>query len=612
MNSPGPSLNSYNYYVPRSALPLGHEQSGSILILFLLILAPLVLLAGIAVNRAYSRFASVEIQVAVDLAAISAASTLCSSKACYQDSQEAALRTLASYEFLEAENLQTRFDGQPSNRTLYDSGKFRVTVERGRWWPRGLPSTANTDAVFESFDRLEGVPWSDEHPGIPVFLAANAVRVSVLRKQVGRFFGLSGSSSYELLGTAVATGGDVDRIMAAPFALPACALLDPRGEFSARANCTYRRYFARADRYCSAANDNDDCGVLPNMDWDWAPDGSCIRYWGDHPNEQLYCPVSESCKPGDCHSAGGDYWQLYPEWSPDSIGSNTCAGMLHLRFAQLTDAYGVIGVPSASGVPPIEASIRDTILRSPTGLVPASIGDEFRILASGFVERDTHQVLQDLIASNALIEGSPEGGATAWFFSYHGWRLPKDDGSCGCKDAHLLQSSEPPCDGNALYYPPQIGYCNTLRYKPFTIRNRPDEHCEFAIPMPLMLETSGWSVPIPVIANADSSATACGEVDPPVSPGAQWQVIGFIHINIFDADIGADPPRKPAPLFERGAVDSCSGLMPDFDAFPVAEWGFHAPGGITRCNNFVARTSCATRLIPSSQFRGRTTTRLVQ
>ncbi len=616
-------------------------ERGSVLWLLALILVPLVFVAAIAVNVSYSRLSREEMQAVADLAALSSSSVLCTSKDCYADAREAAIQTVRLSKLSGAPNDQLDLSIDPAIGPEQRVGDFQVTVERGRWWRSGMPGTGSTDPYFESFDRPSGPSWQSLYPGIPDFAASNAVKVSIERMSVPFFVSLGSSGSYDLKAEAVSLGGEVETVHAAPFALPVCAILNKAGDFSARANCSYNRIFTRTDRYCEAPGDSDQCGILPNRQHRVSSQGSCHGVTNQPdglPDEpDLLCDYTESCGENDCPAGGPEPGDgpidIIPDgaWDERDGWENTCAGGLHMRFAQLTDAFGVVGVPRDVLLAATEPEIRSVIFGAYDGLVETKLGDEFSILPGGFTQRETGDLITGLIAGSDWETNVQRIQTAEIFWPAQEWvnefQLPDASGACGCADSSLSVYTDPPCNGTGYYVPKQIGFCNSVFGNNAAMNAFPRVGMPTACllhlgsganPMAMPIK-QWWQAPIPIIADAEAGAAACGAVDPPVIPAHRWQVIGFMLLRVFDVDIGVDPPSKPNVSRAAIGIPDASGRECEtFEAFPPEKWPFSLPapdGGPnvpTRCNNLTGRTICSARFIASSEFSERSTPRLVE
>ncbi len=245
----------------------------------------------------------------------------------------------------------------PEGGPVWDTGSLRVTVERGRYLP---------DAGFQSFEDT----WQARNPGIPAHVAANAIRVRIERRSLAILLSPYGRREYSLAAAATAVKGETEPVCVAPFALPVCALLSegvdddgkPTAEFDSGAICSADRIFTRADRFCPAGTDPSHCpDILPEFFW--------------YPTNSL----SSSGSPGRGAASRPN--------PPSVIRADPTCSWGNPTFPEISDHFGVVGLPSSAGVV-TEEKIRNVILDSgPTPSVPARLGEGFSVLGDGLVER---------------------------------------------------------------------------------------------------------------------------------------------------------------------------------------------------------------------------------
>lgn len=612
------------------------KENGVILILLALLLVTLLLLIAIVVNTGFSRVVSGELQNAADAAALAGASTLCSARACYQDALEAVVKTLNKHSVhgsigtgATTFNLSTALGAGPQ----WTQGNLRITVQRGRWWPNGMPEDSST--FFETFDRLSGSSWQSAHPGVPQFVASNAVRVQIEASQYK--MGVFGPDvgEYELMAESIAIGGEIEQVKVAPFALHVCALLDQKGEFSARANCTYDRFFTRADRYCVDENDDDDCGVIPDTQWYWRRMAGCEATVID---PDWMCRPLGTCVPNDC-PAGSDY---------DFVGNNNACGFYMHRFNNVADNFGLVGMPVGdNGAAADEAAIRAKLEADPLDIW-AQIGDRFRVLDNGFEESATNEAIWKLIAPastewsddltyqerQALRESviddehhitpSPDSPyMSGWTVGYRGTT------ECGCLDPTKSPTttwewtdqglvSTPACEGGPKYQPPAIGLCNSTRNTAmWRIAGEPWRHGDdassgicAAFPFDRAMGLV-WQIRIPVIADNGSGASSCQGLlgstkDPTINPASLYTIIGFVNMHFIDVDIGNPFPSAPVM-----APEVNTSFFPCHLPGQIGDdWGLDVEG-LSGCNLVRGYTTCDIKLIPTSKVHGLTRARLV-
>jgi hypothetical protein len=308
-----------------------------------------------------------------------------------------------------------------------------VKIERGIWWNGGV--AGSTDKAFES---MEGDAWATKYPGLPAYVMANAVRVSIRRPHLHFNSALFSGGSFSLERVAVAIKGSTETVNVAPFAIPVCDLLDGKLEYYGQDTptnlCRGDRYFVRADRYQNLRTDNstwpgayplDSIGV-PSFPWQPCNENFTPQLWQYYESGMAYFETSS-----DLQTYVGQYgWQYgdsyaLPITSEDGIscaeihGANQFfppAGIdptFSASFAgkqtfprgddepsQRTDNFGVVGLPNFSGTD-LEATIRNT-LQSPNDhnpLWPASIGDPFKVLPNGLSDVYFDSAIWDTISN---------------------------------------------------------------------------------------------------------------------------------------------------------------------------------------------------------------------
>jgi hypothetical protein len=122
-------------------------------------------------------------------------------------------------------------------------------------------------------------------------------------------------------------------------------------------------------------------------------------------------------------------------------------------------------------------------------------------------------------------------------------------------------------------------------------------------------DTPLWQVEIPIIAASDSVTTlACPGADPgggpnvQIDPNVDYEIVGFLKVNLFDTDIGWSPPLDPAHL--PWSADGSAGVDQD--------WGFASGqnAGVGHPDCYTAGTATASDLgtamcQPCNVVRGR-------
>lgn len=257
---------------------------------------------------------------------------------------------------------------------LFSSRKEQldVTVERGRM----------LGGRFQSLEE----PFGVDNPGIPVFLAANAVRVSI-RRQVNVTPGAG--PSFGTLVSSVASIAPRDTVDIAPLAVHACSLVNRNpfepyeGEydtpdFHPYMSCLADRLFTSTDRYCPEGDEDADCGVLPAFQWDPIPAFRTIPpmrhnefYW-----QTILTPRGASRSvPG---RNPGNLTQGTNPIPPNFLWDRACFWPTP-RYLEYGDNFGVFGVVGKS-IEGIDEGVIEDAFR---GDVRARIGHRFLAYGPG-------------------------------------------------------------------------------------------------------------------------------------------------------------------------------------------------------------------------------------
>lgn len=560
-----PNLRNGHTAVKPVVLSLRDTQCGAIMLLTALVVVILVALVSIVFNVGYSRIIRGEAQAAADAAAHAAASSLCSSKACWDDAKSAAIEILKQHVLHGMIDDSIDLNLDPAGGPAWQVGTLRVFIERGRL----LPGTG-----FESF---EGA-WQGLNPGIPAHVAANAVRVKVERLALRMLLSPFGSHQYMAEGEAVATKGKTDPVCVAPFALPVCSIVseaidsqgNPTSEFNASALCTADRVFTRTDRYAPTGINNN---ILPEFFW--------------YPTNNV---------------------------GPALIAALPTYSWGNPRFAEVSDHFGVVGLPESAGVVS-EDKIRNNILDSPTSpCVSASIGERFKVLEPGLTERATDHVLWHQISDGFLSNDQNHVAYSDVFQNTTvGTKTPIGVRSCaGPGPNNVCRTTMFGRDSNGGQ--PGYGACNSRRYVFNGVRAgeylfnacdgngfQPSANLDSIFTPAADSNTTLWKVKIPIIAEVGSQAASCKGMngssdDPQVDAAKDYVVIGFTEADIFDTDIGWDPPVAP------------TNVEPNVCGAILENWGFNETGDSTTsggpCDLVRGRTTCDNVFIASSTTSG--------
>ncbi|NMC62675.1 MAG: hypothetical protein GYA55_05835, partial [SAR324 cluster bacterium] len=615
--------------------PLKYEKGVAIL-LWLIFISVGLLILGVFGSLAMNRLITAQLQTAADAAALAGAGVLGSSTKCgtgyctatrrWEDARDLAVNTLRASEAYGSFDGSSTLDieDEPDSEspvpkwTLPNSqeAKLEVTIERGRW--------LNEDEGFESF---EG-PWQKEHPGMPNFMAFNAVRVSISRKAVDIPF-LSKLASGLL--TARATSTSVislpTPLPTAPMAIHVCALLNDSDDYDPKDLCLADRLFTATSQHCPAGTAN--CGNIPQFSWDPLPfDFRYCEYWNSFFN------IPETSCPSPAVNQATD---------SENLNDMACF-WASPRYQKPFDNYGLIGMPmDRQGLltTPTEEEIRSAIEGVSTNV---SIGGKFFVLEKGLKEIASEETIWRRIinknnpAFNTITSLSPSTGVgnkininlNSYFTSsssrsqctldstttkYYPKPSPtfwpgETGGTCNSRRSgwgHWNYFKTKGSGGNLIgFFNPEVAY--TDAWTEFS--NNTDLYQNHFGSLPI------WEVSLAVIADADGSAMDCSDLSistTPVGVGP-YEIIGFVKAYIYDADIGREPPKFPDNSVkpfktERGdwKYNSTSSFSNISSSDPSHPWGFTSPEGTPiPCNLIRARLACNQAILPAAQGGGET------
>lgn len=425
------------------------SEKGAILIMAAIGLIFLLLVVGVAsVNFGMVDRSLTELQMAADNAATAAASRLCSSKKCYENSRKLAVEVLSNHTALNSIGGGRMLD--ISGLTVPDDEftwsdpvqNINVTIERGVW-------------QGDNFVSFEG-EWQQQHPGIPAFIAANAVRIQIRRPNTNLLVGPVGGSNFALSAKATAVKGATEPTQVSPFALPVCALINNHGDYygeqSGTELCKADRHFTRADRFETISGSTAGANRGPafpyepcnrevqkspyTYKWPTWPDGVMGDFplnrqadWGffyfpnlsnlnkfltdyHFPNQPAGVEDGSSCllAHGNWSPGWGVNGSLYGADSLDlGMGSNGWGGRPgfpepdpHSSSMQFEDVYGVVGLPTEVASGDIEGDIQAALSNTNDPSWPAAIGQSFTILPGGLSSAATDQALWRAIINSDL------------------------------------------------------------------------------------------------------------------------------------------------------------------------------------------------------------------
>ncbi len=195
-------------------------------------------------------------------------------QSCFDQARAAALSVLkARLSTGEIAN-QAILDLNPAGGPVWQSGAQRITIQRGRWWPDGPPDNMQWRSFIPTINssqstgriprrRLAGKQSgrAPVHGGKCALCGIEQTVDFNILNPLGRFEGTRSVGAYS-------TAGNVsDQVCVAPFAVPACALLDQQGLYEKRTACVTERFFTESDRYRSRAGMPSGENPVPGAFW---------------------------------------------------------------------------------------------------------------------------------------------------------------------------------------------------------------------------------------------------------------------------------------------------------------------------------------------------------
>lgn len=424
------------------------NETGALIPFLVIILVPIMLLLVLWLNTSQYQKIETSLQDFADDVSVAAAESLCSTRSCWNASLIKALELIDNnssfHTFVEKaggspagiktalEALRDELAGHTGNVPLdlrgpnginkWNFGDVTLEIARGRWWPEGPPEelSVRMDRVvknFEPFDKLsaEDPDWQAEHPGVPNFLAANAVLVRIERLNTPGIFSFGGKvQELDFESNSVALGARFEQsdVCAAPFAIPACSLLQG-GEFDPMLTCDLDRYFTQSDRYCGTDSKGNplECDVVPGAFWEpLSPVSYCqaSNPWLEDP------PIPRDKERCNCALSADESWVVgQPPCNQESgVSSAQCHFYPSPLFEALeggnaSDHFGVVGVSESTidggimsvggATAPGDAAYKQVFSGSGNGCTPSSIGDRFYIKPSGFTDPDTDKLVWNTI-----------------------------------------------------------------------------------------------------------------------------------------------------------------------------------------------------------------------
>ncbi len=524
----------------------------------------------------------------------------------------------------------------------WNSSGVTVTISRGRW----LPGTG-----FSSYDeRQEGVSATvheTNYPGVPSIIAFNAVKVEMVAQSRTIFTNLF--PSVGVRAHAIAVGAAVESHPVAPFGIHVCSLMDQNqpGDFQSNFNpffsCLADRLVTSTNRHCPEGEP--DCLDKPQFSWD----------------PQLAQDRGPGTEPGRTYFE--EYWSSEPNPAVSvevNSGTDSACFWPTPRYREPANNYMVYGRPGNTA--PTEAEIRTII--SNGSQTAGELGGKFQVLSGGLVEPESEVAVWNRII-NADLKGdsttNPPINQTDLTMFDNGYvndninqSFRRADSQWGAKcideaaDIVRVKNGAGPFNNLPIEWRMDEegawggGTCLSRRtgwghWDDFTSGTGTDAYREWYKPLnwdsskgpdTWFTEMPVWQPLVPVIAdgrniNSVSSGdlpTACpgSGTDPSIvmdsgSP-IEYEIIGFVKVNVYDVDIGNEPPTFPpnrAPFasangwpfrgdlynYDEDPYESLNGISAFDDNHP---WAFKQP-----CNLIRTRLVCAQDGVPSSNTSGR-------
>jgi hypothetical protein len=426
------------------------SQSGIAIPILAVTIVVCLIFAALSFNISYWKVVRGELETAADAAATAGASALCFEIGCYDDALESARRVLSRHVLHGNVGDAAGMDLTGSGPVWQAGGtgsNLRITIQRGRWWGGGeKPAWVNvvsSSVPFEPFDEVSG-DWQARHPGLPRFVAANAVYVKIERPKQKFLLWSGGSGEYQVFAEAVAAKSEMKQQCMAPFAVPVCSLMNNLGKIYSPLNCMQDLYFANEQRYCT---DPTDCYMLPEFAYrpihhspefqfttfvdamiDLYMDELGIPAWPpafrtaiksfimDILNE-VGIPFTEF--EGNVQKVEG--WGDDGECTAANLGQ--CVdGRFVCQFSDykavpftmlrdMQDWYGVVGAPPVSAGGTVTETYIQEILAE-RGCVDAKVGQPYSVLAGGLTQVATDDLIWNQIYRADPGTGSPVVDAT--------------------------------------------------------------------------------------------------------------------------------------------------------------------------------------------------------
>lgn len=273
-------------------------------------------------------------------------------------------------------------------------GALSLTVSRGRW-------------LNDNFHSLED-PWQEEHPGVPVTVVSNAVKVEASLTSIPWFLDIlgQGGGTSSLTVFSVAAMADIAPQPVAPFAIPVCNLIREWGEVrSGRELCSIDISFTSRKQFCPTENatdagDDATCQVVPDFMW-----------YPSQFDEQVAM----------CNQSWGTRKKIIGQNFAFDSGSGELLWQTNMVEVSPKANFGVVGLPNFSPSESISEVDVVGIINQSASASPhqiAAIGDPFAILANGLTSVAAEEAvwlqITDQIAPGSLPAHHPRYMDVPW------------------------------------------------------------------------------------------------------------------------------------------------------------------------------------------------------
>ncbi len=245
------------------------REQGISVVLVALLLPVLFIFLGFVVFVGYSSLVRNELQSAADAAAHAGATILCSTRECFTGSRDTVAWTISHHiahsRFGNSADLNFSYQSTDPG-PVWTASNLVVGIERGRWTPES------------NFVSLEG--WDDStsanyQPGMVGYVTSNAIRVSIRRVRSTAGFGYFLGQEADIVAAATAVNDTPQRVCAAPFAIPLCAVINSNGNFDPEKINNNTRYFTGVERHCHGQSKY--CNNLPSFPIEPTTESDVIR-----------------------------------------------------------------------------------------------------------------------------------------------------------------------------------------------------------------------------------------------------------------------------------------------------------------------------------------------